>query len=241
MMKLLNSVLTAALLTGVSLAQNPSQPNGGLEPNTKVQFAPDTIIRVELTKSVDAKKAKVGDEVSAKTMDDFLSGKNEVLAPRGSRVVAHVAEVSPHQGESASTLGIAFDKMVLKSGTEVPLKAVIQAIGRPESSTGAVNESVGDSGGPGVMSRTPSPARGGYGGAAPSPGATAPVGAGTTGAADASSATAIGGQLTPNAQGVVGMSGVSLGTGTAQDSLLSSQKHNVKLESGTQMILRVIP
>jgi hypothetical protein len=36
------------------------------------------------------------------------------------------------------------------------------------------------------------------------------------------------------------MPGVSLSTGAAEDSLLSSQKHNVKLDSGTQMILRVM-
>jgi hypothetical protein len=41
-----------------------------------------------------------------------------------------------------------------------------------------------------------------------------------------------------NAQGAVGMSGVSLNTGTAQDSILTSEKHNIKLESGMQMILR---
>jgi len=50
---------------------------------------------------------------------------------------------------------------------------------------------------------------------------------------------AINGRLTPNAKGVVGISGLSLSTGSAQDSLLTSQKHNVKLDSGTQMILRV--
>ena len=84
--------------------------------------------------------------------------------------------------------------------------------------------------------------RGGYGGAAPNPGAATPRSGDTAGSAsDASSAIAINGQLTPKAEGVVGMSGVSLSTGSAQDSLLSSQKHNVKLDSGTQMILRVIP
>jgi hypothetical protein len=41
-----------------------------------------------------------------------------------------------------------------------------------------------------------------------------------------------------NAQGAIGMSGVSLTAGAAQDSVLSSNKHNIKLESGMQMILR---
>src|ERR1700678_2395681 len=129
MKSLVKVALISALLTGASLAQVPNAESP-LQ-NTAVRFSPGTVIRAELAKSVDAKKAKVGDEVLAKTMDDFLSDKNEVLAPRGSQIVAHLVEVSPHQGNSPSTLGIAFDKIVLKNGTEVPLKASIQAIGGP--------------------------------------------------------------------------------------------------------------
>jgi hypothetical protein len=236
-MKFFISILSAVLLAGVSLAQDPAQPPA----RTVAQLAPGTIIRVELTKSVDAKKARVGDEVMARTMDDFLSDKNDVLAPKGAKVVAHVAEVSPRQGDSASTLGITFDKMVLKNGMEMPLKVSIQAIGAPETNAGAaMNQPMGESGG-GGMAPMPASGRGGY--QAPSPnlgGNTAGTGAAGTASPDSNSA-ASNGQLTPRAQGVVGMSGVSLGAGTAQDSLLTSQKRNMKLDSGTQMILRVMP
>jgi len=238
MKKLLISILAAGLLTGISLAQNPAQPNGGSQtPNTTMRLAPGTIIRVELAKTIDAKKAKVGDEVTAKTMDDFLSDKNEVLAPRGARVLGHVAEASPHQGESASTLGIAFDKLVLKNGTEIPLKASIQAIGSPESNTAtAVNEPTGGAGNSGAPSPMSSTSRGGYPAPQPSPGGNMPDAASPEG----TSGSAANSRLTSDAHGVVGMSGVSLTTGAVQDSLLSSPKHNVKLDSGTQMILRVI-
>ena len=242
MKKLLNFALISVLLTGISLAQNSAQPSAASESqNTAFRLAPETIIRVELAKSVDAKKAKVGDEVMAKTIDDFLSDKNEVLAPKGSRVLGHVAEVSPHQGESASTLGIAFDKIVLKNGTEVRLKASIQAIGPPESNAAAGNDNLGAPANSGGMSPMSSPGRGAYGGTTPNPGGTMPGNANNPGPAaqDASQTAAINGRLTPDAQGVVGMSGLSLSTGAAQDSLLSSPKHNVKLDSGTQMILRV--
>jgi hypothetical protein len=241
MKKLLISTLTAALLAATSLAQNQGQANDGSESqNRTIRLAPGTIIRVELAKSIDAKKAKVGDEVIAKTLDDFLSDKSEVLAPRGSRVLGHVTEVSPHQGESASALAIAFDKIVLKSGTDVPLKASIQAIGSPESNAGAVGEPIGGSGNSGEISSMPSTSRGAYGGAAANP--NIPDTANSPGAVsqEGTSSTAVNGRLSPNAQGVVGMSGVSLSTGAAQDSLLTSPKHNVKLDSGTQMILRVI-
>ena len=243
--------LISVLLTGLFLAQNPAQTSATSEPqNTAFRLAPGTIIRVELAKSVDAKKAKVGDEVMAKTIDDFLSDKNEVLAPKGSKVLGHVAEASPHQGESASTLGIAFDKIVLKNGTEVPLKASIQALGAPESNAASVNDNMGAPANSGGMSPMSSPGRGAYGGTTPNPGGTMPGNASNPAPAtqDASQSpvqssgqsAAINGRLTPNAQGVVGMSGLSLSTGAAQDSLLSSPKHNVKLDTGTQMILRVI-
>jgi hypothetical protein len=247
MNQLLSSILTGVLLTGVSVAPSAAQPNGGSASQNAaqgagVQLLPGTIIRVELAKSVEAKKAQVGDEVMARTLDDLLSNNKDGLAPKGCKVLGHVVEVSPRQGDSASVLGIAFDKMVLKNGTEVPLKASVQAIGTPESSTVAGNyEPMGGTGNGGGISPMPSGGRGGYG--APAPDTSMPGNVSATGTASpaADSATAIHGQLSPSAQGVVGMSGVSLSTGASQDSRLSSQKHNVKLDSGTQMILRVIP
>ena len=47
------------------------------------------------------------------------------------------------------------------------------------------------------------------------------------------------GRISLNAEGVQGMPELSLAPGPAEDSVLTSEKHNVKLESGTQMILRV--
>lgn len=243
MNKLLNFGLVTCFLSGVLLAQIPVQPNPESPiQNTAVPFSPGTAIRIELSKSIDAKKAKVGDEVIAKTMDDFLSDKNEMLAPRGSQIVGHVAEVAPHQGNSPSTLGIAFDKMVSKGGTELPLKASIQAIGPPESNA-TFNEPMGGQAAPGGMPSMSSPGRGAYGGTAPNSGGTMPGNANPTAAPipDTASAPTRNGPLSPNAQGVVGMSGLSLSTGAAQDSLLTSPRHNVKLDGGTQMILRVLP
>jgi hypothetical protein len=234
-------VLAAVLLVMSALAQTLSS---SAKPSTKLLFAPGTIIRVELAKSIDAKKSKVGDEVAGKTMDDFLTDKNEVLAPKGSKILAHVAEVTPHQGDSASTLGFLFDKMILKDGSEVPLKVVIQAIGPPETNAALGSSSMGDPATPGGMLPMPSGGRGGNdAGTSMGSGGKANAGNNTAITQDSSSPASeatINGRLTPNAKGVVGMSGLSLSVGSAQDSLLTSQKHNVKLDSGTQMILRVV-
>ena len=49
-----------------------------------------------------------------------------------------------------------------------------------------------------------------------------------------------GGRLSPRASGALGLSGVTLNTGdNAQASVFSSQKGNVRLDGGTQLILRV--
>jgi hypothetical protein len=58
-----------------------------------------------------------------------LSGS--VVIPKGSRLVGHVTEVKARSKDQAtSVVGIAFDRAVLKNGTEMSLALGIQAIGR---------------------------------------------------------------------------------------------------------------
>ncbi len=90
-----------------------------------------------LERSVDARRAKPGDEVTAKMNEDFTT-QSGVTIPRGSRLVGRVTEARPHaRGEgsaaAASQLGIVFDKAVLKDGREVPMQATIQALAAARS------------------------------------------------------------------------------------------------------------
>jgi len=237
-MKSLNLGLILVLLAGTSFAQAPAaQQNSAKEENAS-RFAPGTELRVELEKTVDAKKAKAGDPVLAKTMDELKSG-TEVIAPRGARIIGHVVAAAPHEKNSPSSLEIAFDKLEVGNGSEIPLKASIQALEKPAnyapmaSSDNMGTQPIGGntptgSGGriggmnPGGMGQPSGNSNPGYpGNAGNTPGQSAPS------------------NISPNAQGVIGMSGVALSAGPAQDSVLTSEKHNVKLESGTQMILRV--
>ena len=88
----------------------------------------------------------------------------------------------------------------------------------------------------GLTSPMSTSGRSAYEGPPPNPGANMP----DNGGPNCSSGPAINGRLIPNAQGAVGMLGVPLSAGTAQDSLLNAAKDNVRLDSGTRMILRVI-
>jgi len=223
---LLYSLLLAACVVIVSLAQDASQTLPSQHP--AMAFSAGTVIRAQLEKTVDAKKARVGDPVSATTTDDLKSTPPN-LATTGCRIVGHVAEVTPHQGSSPSTLGIVFDKLVLKDGSEMPLPAKIQAIGFADS-TVPINDDQTINKMGGNVGTTQSATTIGAGGGQPSGygGQRLPSSMPTN--SDA--------KLPFTAQGAVGMSGVELGTGNAQESLLTAKKHNVKIENGMQMILR---
>jgi hypothetical protein len=175
-----------------------------------MKFTPGTLIRVVLDESVDAKKAHVGDQVLAKTTDDLRSDPPG-LVTKGCKIIGRVVEVTPHQGDTPSTVGIVFDKLILKNNSETALRATIQAVGfavKFESATALIPQTGG--------------APGQYGGQ------RMPV-------PDSDSR---GAKLPFYAEGAIGMSGVTLSAGIAQESILTSKKKNVKLEGGMQMILK---
>ena len=226
---------------GGSAAANPPAANPANQPAAsgakRIVFNPGTLIPAELSKSIDAKKAKLGDPTIAKIPTDLGSNGNVVI-PRGSKLMGHVTDAQPRNGDSGSRLGIAFDKIVLKNGDEVPVHAVIQAMGAAPS----LVPTEGDTGGAGAPAQ---PA----GGTAPSGGRTPggmqgnnSVPTGSAQAADsgtAQSTPAAGGGLTANSHGVVGIKDVTLAptANAAQGSVLTSDRHNVHLDSGTQMVV----
>jgi len=219
-MKIVFCLVVGACLTAVSMAQTPAQPQtpatapaSGATPPIVMHFTSGTLIRVQLDSQIDAKKARVGDQVMAKTTDD-LKSEPPGLATKGCKIIGHLVEVTPHEGNTPSKLRIVFDKMILKNDAEMALPATIQAIGYADQYQNP-NTSVPLEGG----------APGSYvGGKMPS-----------TNSAAGGSGNA---KLPLNAQGTIGMSGVTLSAGSAQDSILISNKHNVKLETMMQMILR---
>lgn len=238
MFKLLCSLLLSASLTGFSAAQMSNSPqespsSGQTPQNTR--FAPGTKLRAELDKTVDAKKVNAGAPVLAKTMDDLRSG-DQVVAPRGAKIVGHVVAANPHDKNTPSRLEIAFDKLQLPNGAEIPMKAEIDALAKPVSNTPMGNDNTGQNAGGGNAPMTSPGARGG---AAPAGGmGQQPAGQPTSDTASMPAATTRNGGIAPNAQGVTGISGISLSAGPSQDTVLTSEKHNVKLDGGTQMILR---
>src|SRR6202023_1161418 len=105
-------------------------------PNELTTFVAGTLINAELTSSLDSKKVKPGAVVNARTTTDFKSADGRTILPRGAKIIGHVTQASARNaGQPDSSLGLAFDKAVLKNGQEIPLNAGVQAVGAPPSNT----------------------------------------------------------------------------------------------------------
>ncbi len=90
-----------------------------------------------LNAPIDSRKAKPGDPVTAHTTEPAKSDGKTVL-PRGTKLLGHVTQASARSnGESDSSLGVVFDKAILKNGQEVPLNAAIQAIASGQGAASA--------------------------------------------------------------------------------------------------------
>src|SRR6201998_1024611 len=136
---LMVSALIAAMPCGVLLAQStpPAASNAGTsqaQTASAPRIAPGSVIPVQLTKTVDAKKAKTGDEVVAKVTQDMKTQTGEVLVPKDTKVIGHVTEAQARtKDEKQSELAIAFDHAILKDGQDVRLPMSIQAVIAPQN------------------------------------------------------------------------------------------------------------
>lgn len=258
MNRVLITFFATALLCGSLMAQAP-QPNsanmpqaqsagqpatasapantGAAPANTPPRLAPGSVLPVQLTKSIDAKKAKTGDEVVAKVMQDLRTNAGAIIVPKDTKVVGHVTDVQARSKEQKeSQLAIVFDHAVLKSGEAMQMPMTIQAIIAPRNSGSSA------SGNPGMEPGGSSPSLGGrpgpMGGGTPT--ASVPKAPSDT-SSTASAQTPGQPPITGNTQGVVGIENLKLAAAAdaKQGSVVSSEKNNVKLDDGTMLLLRV--
>ncbi len=253
--------------SSISTQQNASTSNGSASASSNGSVAAGTAIPIALDKSIDAKKAKAGDQVSGKVLADVRSNGRVVVA-KGSKIIGHITEAKARQkGDSDSDLGIAFDQAKLKGGETVALHAIIQAVAAapqiaaaPMADTGEMEPpSSTERSSPGVVGSTVGAATNTVGAAGSAAGRTAgtvgenagaTVGGVTQGTVEGTANTAgqvsngsANGALTSATQGVVGLPGVTLNSAAsnaAQVSVISSSGKDVKLDSGTRMVLRVV-
>jgi hypothetical protein len=246
------ALLAVSLIWAAGQAGGQSAASAGQASPQGPALAPGTVVDAELSKGIDSKKAKVGQEVVAKALVDLRDTNGNLVIPQGAKLVGHVTQVQAASKEQPqSSLGIIFDKAESKKGKEakeIGLHAGIQALARPQPSpmlqeqeTGAPGASGGGpmgGGQPGMGGggRT----GGGMGGAAPrQQGPAGEMGGnGPVNQPGGSSAPAI----NANSHGVIGIPNLTLGpqASPTEGSVITSSRGNVKLDSGTLLVLRVI-
>lgn len=230
----LAEVILAAMIQSPAV----SQTTNSVANASSGQIAENGALVAELAKSVNAKKAKASDKIEGRvTMDLLWHGR--VVIPRGTKIVGHVTDAKARtKNVPESTLKIAFDGVVWRSGREVPLKATIQALGAPMQTPAT---DIGDLDSVGQAESRPAPGPNEMRRVLTStfPGSRGPANAaGGVEEPDSSGPHKNGPSLGPFSQGVVGMKGIAL-RNTAQGSAISSTRENVHLSSGTQLVLHI--
>jgi hypothetical protein len=249
-------ILGALVFAGSAVCQTPAgaqtsssasaAPSASTDnPRLNASLADGSPIVAELSSSVDSKKIKQGDALTARTTADIRADGKTIL-PKGTKLVGHVTEAAARaKGGTDSSLGIAFDKAVLKGGEELPLNVAIVAVAPPPSSMPG-QQNMSNGGGvpvasPGVPSNMGRP--GGSMGGSPAT-SSAPTGppvdttVASNGAPPEKGLDALG-HLTPDSRGVYGLKDASLrpATNPAEGSVITSNGKNVHLDSDTQLLL----
>lgn len=92
-------------------------------------------LNAQFSKTVDAKNANAGDEVTARVTNK-VRFEGKIVLRKGAKLIGHVTEVHASTRENPeSKVGIAFDKIVLQDGQEMPINGAIRMLAprtRPE-------------------------------------------------------------------------------------------------------------
>jgi hypothetical protein len=262
-----NSVQAAVTAESTAAAAATVTP-----PATKMEAVKPkaSYVLVELSKTLKAKKLKVGDKVKAEVSQDVVS-RGKVIIPVETKLVGHVTEVSARDStHPESRLGIVFDRILLKHFRDIDFQAVVQAVSQPVVRKSRVDEPsqmlppsmVGVSRdapaaaptGRGASSSTSSRPAGGSGGGAASASLTyqTPITVKQSPSTHVASSAALLATATESTgkpmsvgmpQGVFGLKGLSLSTTPSTSTpgpVIVSNTEDVKLDSGTQILLQVL-
>jgi hypothetical protein len=114
MTKILTGTFAVLAVIGVSRAQNTPQPANQQTASAQaaqstsaqingVRIAPGSVIPVELTKTIDSKKLKTGEEVEAKVTQDLKTQDGEVIVARYRGNRARYGGATTHEGAKGIT------------------------------------------------------------------------------------------------------------------------------------------
>lgn len=116
-----------ALLLSATAALVACPMLSGAQDTVNVQKIKMIMVQADLSKTLDAKKIKVGDPVTAKLVYEAKFSDGTTL-PRNTALTGHVDRVQPSENKSDSLIQITLDKALLKGGKVIPIKATIMKL-----------------------------------------------------------------------------------------------------------------
>ena len=239
---LLPLLFPAILLTSYAYVQTTAAPQSGSSTVGAENGSPSVAVPADLTTSLDAKSAKVGDPVEAKLTAEVRFSNGTVL-PKGTRLIGKVTDVQARSKQKkTSLLAFGFDHALLLDGTQIRIDATIAALAGPRENLNGMDSMP-------VYTGSARPA----GGVAPAPGLSGDVADTTANVSprplwntpDPRSATdqSVAGQSTGAGSNVPltnlpGVTCTSGGSGSAA-ATLNSNNRNVYLGRGSNMLLAI--
>lgn len=234
MKRFLAWITIAGMFSGALAQQNSRTPDDAVQSQSQL-LENGTIMYLELSKSVDAKKAKPGDEVRATMLADVVS-HGKIVLRQDAKLIGHITEAQAFSKDKPeSRLGVVFDKVIGKGGQEVAFSSVLLAI-RPAPRLQV--DSMAPPSPPGTYAANTTPTERHY--PMPrTPGPPAPPSSRDPfNRSDRERIRSGGSDLDMQPTDIEGLSLQSSADGVSR--VVVSFKNNVKLESGVRLELRVI-
>jgi hypothetical protein len=115
-------------------AQPAEQSNPAASPEASappMNAAPMSPVKGELISKLDSKSAKVGDDVVVKTKDSVKTADGTEI-PKGSKLLGHVIATHASEGGTNAQVALEFDRIELKGGQSLAVHSQIESISPPE-------------------------------------------------------------------------------------------------------------
>ncbi len=252
----------------VTQQQTPqaAQPNPATNPEAAappMNVGPMSPVKGELVSKLDSKSAKVGDDVVVKTKDSVKTADGTEI-PKGSKLMGHVIATHASEGGTNAQVALEFDRIELKGGQSLAVHSQIQSISPPSGEASPSSASPGNMGmasaSPGNTTAPTAPSGANHssgsanpGGMTSSPSASnSPAPAGAPGSSPEASNTPAAGTVVAKSGNIAiqttSIPGVLLANNAPgeQDprmakasSILLGAKQDIKLDSGTQVVVGV--